>query len=388
MNPIERRALAGLASLYIFRMLGLFMVLPVLSVYGSEYHGSTPALLGLALGAYGLSQALLQIPLGALSDRLGRKPIIYFGLGVFALGSLLAATTDSVYGLIAGRILQGAGAIAAATMALVADLTQDHNRGKAMAVIGASIGLAFVLAVILGPLLAGLGGLPAIFWLTVVLALLGMLLVWKLVPDQAPLQRRVIQRGDIRKLLRSGEIWRLLGGVFFLHLLLTALFVVLPLVLIERLQLPAPQHWKFYAPVMLGAFVIMLPLMRMAERGGWVSGAMRVALLGLTAGAVALLIQLSGLSLVLLLGLFFIAFNLLETLLPAQLTRMVPAHSRGTASGLYASLQFLGAFVGGSLGGLLFAAGGSAAVACMALVVLLLWSLIWWQLRTQSVSPL
>lgn len=381
MNSTERRALAGLASLYVFRMLGLFMVLPVLSLYGSDYSGSTPALLGLALGAYGLSQAILQIPLGVLSDRWGRKPVIYIGLAVFALGSVVAAITDSVYGLIAGRILQGAGAIAAATMALAADLTRDENRGKAMAAIGASIGVAFVLAVVLGPLVAGLGGLSAIFWLTALLALVGMLLVWRLVPNPAVSTRRGPRAGDFSKLLAGGMVWRLVSGVFFLHLLLTALFVPLPLVLLEQLQLPSTGHWKLYAPLMLGAFVVMLPLMRVAEKRQQVPAAMRLALLGLIFGALALMPSITGGWIIVCLGLFFLAFNLLEALLPAQLTRVAPAECRGAATGLYATAQFLGAFAGGSVSGLLFGQGGAGAVATFLLGVLLVWSVSWWQLR-------
>ena len=382
MNPTERRALAGLASLYVFRMLGLFMVLPVLSLYGADYKGSTPALLGLALGAYGLSQAILQIPLGSLSDRWGRKPVIYMGLAVFACGSLVAALTDSVYGLIAGRVLQGAGAIAAATMALVADLTRDENRGKAMAVIGASIGVAFVLAVVLGPLVAAAGGLSAIFWLTALLALVGILLVWRLVPTPEAAKRRAPQPGDFRKLLGQGPVWRLVGGVFFLHLLLTMLFVPLPLLLVDELHLASEQHWKLYAPLMLGAFIIMLPLMRLAEKRGQVPAAMRLALLGLVFGAVALMPQVHGVWMVVCLGVFFLAFNLLEALLPAQLTRVAPAECRGAATGLYATLQFLGAFAGGSLGGLVFGIGGAGSVATLGLFVLLLWSLAWWRMRS------
>ncbi|MBN8430528.1 MFS transporter [Microbulbifer salipaludis] len=386
MNPTERRALAGLASLYVFRMLGLFMVLPVLSLYGTEYSGSTPALLGLALGAYGLSQAILQIPLGVLSDRWGRKPVIFLGLGIFALGSVVAALTDSVWGLIAGRILQGAGAIAAATMALAADLTRDENRGKAMAVIGASIGVAFVLAVVLGPLLAGFGGLSAIFWLTALLALCGILLVWRLVPNPQASARRAPQKGDFARLLAQGDVWRLVCGVFFLHLLLTMLFVPLPLQLVDKLHLASEQHWKLYGPLMLGAFVIMLPLMRLAEKRHKVPAAMRLALLGLVFGGVALMPQVEGRWTVLCLGMFFVAFNLLEALLPAQLTRIAPAECRGAATGLYATLQFLGAFVGGSLGGLVFGLGGAGAVATLALGVLVLWALAWWQMRAQQVS--
>ena len=382
MNSTERRALTGLASLYVFRMLGLFMVLPVLSVYGADYRGSTPMLLGVALGAYGLSQALLQIPLGMLSDRWGRKPVIYTGLAVFALGSLLAAQTDSVYGLIAGRVLQGCGAIAAATMALMADLTRNENRGKAMAAIGAAIGLAFMLAVILGPLLAGFGGLAAIFWLTAALASLGMLLVWRLVPTPPQQPARKIYRGDFRRLLRSGDTWQLVSGVFFSHLLLTALFVPLPLVLVEQLGLPSAEHWKLYAPLMLGSFLVMLPLMRLAERSGRVPLAMGLALLGLAAGSLALVAG-GGWLLVCLLVLFFVAFNLLEALLPAQLTRTAPEQARGAATGLYATLQFFGAFMGGSLGGYLFGAGGAGAVALLGLGVVLVWGLLWWGLRGQ-----
>lgn len=375
MNSTERRALAGLASLYVFRMLGLFMVLPVLSLYGADYRGSTPALLGLALGAYGLSQALLQIPLGMLSDRWGRKPVIFLGLAVFAMGSVVAALTDSVYGLIAGRILQGAGAIAAATMALAADLTRDENRGKAMAVIGASIGVAFVLAVVLGPLVAGLGGLSAIFWLTALLALVGMLLVWRLVPNPQQLAPRGPRQGDFSRLLRQGDVWRLVSGVFFLHLLLTMMFVPLPHLLVDQLHLASDQHWKLYGPLMLGAFVLMLPLMRAAEKRQQVPGAMRLALLGLVFGGVALMPEVRGNWIVLCLGVFFLAFNLLEALLPAQLTRVAPAECRGAATGLYATLQFLGAFAGGSLGGVVYGQGGAGAVATLALGVLLLWSI-------------
>lgn len=381
MNSTERRALAGLASLYVFRMLGLFMVLPVLSLYGADYSGSTPALLGLALGAYGLSQALLQIPLGMLSDRWGRKPVIFLGLSVFAIGSVVAALTDSVWGLIAGRILQGAGAIAAATMALAADLTRDENRGKAMAVIGASIGVAFVLAVVLGPLVAGLGGLSAIFWLTALLALVGMLLVWRLVPNPQHSARRAPGQGDFSRLLRQGDVWRLVSGVFFLHLLLTMMFVPLPHLLVDQLHIASEQHWKLYGPLMLGAFVLMLPLMRAAEKRRQVPAAMRLALLGLVCGGVALMPAVQGRWIVVCLGVFFLAFNLLEALLPAQLTRVAPAECRGAATGLYATLQFLGAFVGGSLGGVVYGQGGAGAVATLALGVLLLWSIVWWQMR-------
>ncbi|WP_444936712.1 MFS transporter [Microbulbifer sp. JMSA004] len=383
MNSIERRALGGLASLYVFRMLGLFMVLPVLTVYGEGYRDSTPMLLGLAMGAYGLSQAILQIPLGLLSDRWGRKPVIYTGLALFALGSVIAALTDSVYGLIVGRVLQGCGAIAAAVMALVADLTRDEKRGIAMAIIGASIGVAFMLAVILGPALAGVGGLPAIFSVTAGLALLGGLLVWRLVPTPEAARRPAVYGSGFRTVVKSGLVWRLVSGAFFSHLLLTALFVALPLVLVDRLDWPASEHWKLYGPLMLGTFLVMLPMMRAAEKSDRVPFALNFACLALIGGSAALL-SASTWVLVVLLAVFFTGFNLLEALLPAQLTRKAPAEARGAATGLYATLQFFGTFVGGSLGGLLFGLGGASAVAALGLAVLLLWMLLWWGLRERA----
>ncbi|WP_020411419.1 MFS transporter [Microbulbifer variabilis] len=384
MNSIERRALGGLASLYVFRMLGLFMVLPVLTIYGEGYRDSTPMLLGLAMGAYGLSQALLQIPLGLLSDRWGRKPVIYTGLAVFALGSVIAAQTDSVYGLIVGRILQGCGAIAAAVMALVADLTRDEKRGIAMAIIGASIGVAFMLAVILGPALAGAGGLPVIFWVTAGLAILGMLLVWRVVPTPQVARRPAVFSGGFRKVLVSGLTWRLVSGAFFSHLLLTAMFVALPLVLVDRLGWPAGEHWKLYGPLMLGTFILMLPLMRAAERSDRVGLALNFACVALVGGSAALLPINGPVAVVLLLGIFFTGFNLLEALLPAQLTRKAPENARGAASGLYATLQFFGTFVGGSLGGYLFGLGGASAVAWLGFSVLSVWILLWWLLRERE----
>ncbi|MFA0810521.1 MFS transporter [Microbulbifer epialgicus] len=384
MNSTERRALSGLASLYIFRMLGLFMVLPVLTVYGEGYRDSTPMLLGLAMGAYGLSQAILQIPLGILSDRWGRKPVIYTGLVLFALGSVIAALTDSVYGLILGRVLQGCGAIAAAVMALVADLTRDEKRGIAMAVIGASIGVAFMLAVVLGPALAGAGGLPAIFWVTAGLALLGILLVWLVVPTPQMAKRPAVLARGFHRVLGSGLTWRLVSGAFFSHLLLTAMFIALPLVLVDRLGWPAEEHWKLYGPLMLGTFILMLPLMRAAERTGKAGLALNVASIALAGGSAALLPMNGPVAVVLLLGIFFTGFNLLEALLPAQLTRKAPGDARGAASGLYATLQFFGTFVGGSLGGYLFGLGGASAVAWLGFTVVSVWMLLWWLLRERT----
>ncbi|WP_232305629.1 MFS transporter, partial [Gilvimarinus polysaccharolyticus] len=237
----ERRVVMALSSLYAFRMLGLFMVLPVLTLYGDAYSGATPALLGLALGAYGFSQALLQIPFGMLSDRIGRKPVIVAGLLIFVAGSIVAAQADTVYELVLGRVLQGGGAIASAVMAMVTDLTADENRTKAMASIGASIGVSFALALVVGPALAGIGGLSLIFWVTAALGLIGVYIIIYQVPavSHGGAQARRRETGAVpallSKTLRNGELLRLDVGIFALHCVLTASFVVLPSVLVGSL---------------------------------------------------------------------------------------------------------------------------------------------------------
>ncbi|MYM64617.1 MFS transporter [Pseudomaricurvus sp. HS19] len=351
----ERRAVVSLASLYAFRMLGLFMVLPVLVLYGGDYEGATPALLGLALGAYGFSQALLQIPFGMLSDRLGRKPIIALGLLIFAAGSVVAATADSVYGLILGRCLQGGGAIASAIMALVADLTNDASRTKAMASIGASIGISFSVALVLGPLLAGFGGLPLLFWATAGLALAGLWILLRLVPSPVGAAGGHREAGAVPQLfvstLLNRELLRLNVGIFTLHFVLMACFLVLPGILESSIGIARTDHWMVYLPLLLLAFIAMVPFIIIAEK--------RQKMKPVFLGAIALLgLSLAGMShwqqpvlFLLLLFTFFIGFNLLEATLPSLMSKMAPAGGKGTASGIYATWQFLGAFAGGACGG-------------------------------------
>ena len=396
MNNTERRATAGLAVIFGLRMLGLFLILPVFALYGDELTGATPALIGLAIGAYGLTQALLQIPFGMLSDRLGRRPVIVAGLLIFALGSVVAAQADTIYGVILGRILQGGGAIAAAVMALAADLTRDTQRTKAMALIGISVGAAFMVALVLGPAIAAGTGLAGVFWATAVFALVAMALLFLLVPagGEATFRPEVNARaGGLPVVLRHPDLLRLDLGVLLLHLVLTASFVVLPVVLESRLGVLRTDHWMVYVPVLLLSVGGMAVILAVGER--------RRILHRLLAGVAALLIGAQLLmagftdSLIVVLGalwLFFVGFNTLEASLPSLLTRFSPEGFRGTALGVYSTAQFLGAFLGGTLGGLVYGGFGIQGVFLFCAAAAALWLLVALGLRApvstddQSVS--
>lgn len=370
----ERRAVASLSLLYAFRMLGLFMVLPVLSLYGQDYQNASPQLLGLALGIYGLSQACLQVPFGMLSDRYGRKPLIVIGLLIFALGSVVAALSETIWGLIIGRALQGGGAIASVIMALVADLTSEENRTKAMASIGASIGLSFSVALILGPAVAAAGGLEGIFWLTALLAILGLLVLMR-VPTPQLSGARHRDAGAIPALLwstfRQPELMRLNLGIFVLHAVLMASFLTLPVMLESQLNLHRSDHWQVYLPLLSLAFVVMVPFMIIAEKQRKIKPVF-VAAVGLL--ALALVGQWLNLEAgwwyLLAVFVFFVAFNLLEATLPSLVSKIAPAGRKGTATGIYSTWQFSGAFVGGAGGGWLMAVYGVSALywACVLLV--------------------
>ncbi len=384
MTSAERRSVASLALLYAFRMLGLFMVLPVLALYAEDYSGSTPLLIGLALGIYGLSQAGLQIPLGMLSDRIGRKPVIVGGLLLFGAGSLLAASADSIGGLIAGRFLQGAGAIASTLTALLADLTRDQHRSKAMAALGASIGLSFTVALILSPLLSAWLGLSGLFGLTAALAAAGIVIVLFVVPTPQHISRDPELRSVpalLRRCLGDRDLLRLDIGIFALHFSLTAIFVVVP-GLLEDAGLLRASHWQVYLPIMLLSFVAMVPLMIVAERRGRAKelflGAVTLLAVALLGGGVG-----GGQSWGLLAALFgyFLAFNLLEANLPSLVSKTVYPGGKGTAMGVYSTFQFAGAFCGGASAGAVAQHWGAGAVFALCALVAALWLVLAWGMR-------
>ena len=371
------RATVSLALIFASRMLGLFMIYPVFAVYARDLPGSTPTLIGLALGIYGLAQAVLQIPLGWLSDRVGRRPVIAGGLVVFALGSVVAALSGSIYGIIAGRLLQGTGAIGSVILALTADLTRDQHRTRAMAVIGMSIGLSFAVAVVVGPMLEARVGVPGIFWLTALLGLAGIAVLYLSVPR--PSEQRLHRDTEavpalIWRVLSDGQLVRLDLGILIQHAILTATFLGLPVMLRDAVQLDSGDQWLLYLPALVVSLALMVPLMFYSERHGHLKGVFLGAVAAIAVSQALLVPEHSGLmTLVPVMILFFAAFNLLEAMLPSLVSRVAPAGMKGTALGVYSSSQFLGIFLGGVLGGWLQQAFGLPGLHAFAAGLAVLW---------------
>lgn len=368
MTPLEIRASVSLAAIYGLRLFGMFIILPVFALWAAGLPGWDKAWVGLAMGIYGFTQALLQIPFGWLSDRIGRKPVLYVGLAVMAAGSFMCAFSTSVAGIVAGRMLQGAGAISSVTIAMTADLTRETQRTKAMALIGITIGIAFALSFVVAPFLAGTIGVPGIFVLTGVLALAAVFVVRFLVPDASESGPREPVRWGL--ILKNPQLMRINFGMFALHAILMALFLVVPFNLTAA-GLQGGDHWIFYLGVILLSLVLVVPIIR----SGWGETRMVGAAAGLMTACLVVLavIPLSVWGMAAGLTLFFTAFNLLEAKLPALVSVRAPKGAKGSASGVFASLQFLGIFVGATSGGLIAQNAGSVAVLWFCVVLSILW---------------
>ncbi len=380
MTPLELRSSVSLASIFALRMLGLFLILPVFAVHARGMPGGDDAvLIGLALGIYGLTQGLLQIPFGMASDRFGRKPVIVAGLLLFAAGSFVAAGAGDLVTTVIGRAIQGAGAVSAAVTALIADSTRETQRTKAMAMVGASIGLTFSLSLVAAPLLYAALGMGGIFALTGLLAFAAIAVV-TLVTPAAPPEAAAAPGGartPFARILLDPDLSRLNFGIFALHAVQMAMFVVLPAWLIDRGGLALPEHWKLYLPVVLLSFALMMPPLLWSERAGRLRGLFLAAVALLLAVLVLFATQPAGLvQLALLLLAFFVGFNVLEASLPSLVSRLAPADAKGTALGIYNTTQSLGLFFGGMLGGWVQRGWGQSAVFDACAVLLALWLLV------------
>lgn len=389
MTPTERRASASLASIFALRMLGLFLVLPVFALEARQYPGGDdPVLLGLAMGIYGLTQGLLQLPFGMASDRFGRKRVIVIGLLIFSAGSFWAAAATDLHDLLIGRSLQGAGAVSAAVTALLADLTRDEVRTKAMALVGASIGLMFSLSLVLAPLLAAAVGLAGLFVITGCLALLGVaVVVWGAPP--APALPSEAARGRLAEVLRHAGLMRLNFGVFVLHAVQLSMWVAVPALLVQA-GLGNERHWQVYLPAVLGSFVLMGGMFAL-ERRGHLRKVFLAAIALIALVEAGLLLVSSGApglpALAGLLFVFFVGFNILEATQPSLVSRLAPMPMRGTAMGVYNTLQSLGFFAGGWVGGRLVKLGGGQALFLCCALAMLLWWVVAWPMRLPARTP-
>ena len=380
MNKIETRAAFSLAGIFSLRMLGLFMIYPVFTFYANGLTGSTPTTVGLALGAYGLTQAMLQIPFGFLSDRVGRKRMIAFGMLLFALGSVVAAMSHSIYGVIFGRILQGSGAVGSTILALNADLTREESRTKAMATIGLTIGLSFAVALVAGPVLNAWIGVSGIFWFTACLALLGIGVLYSVVPNP-PLARSHRDTQAVpalfKRVLTNSELLRLDFAIFALHGILTASFIALPNLLVNVVGIHQNDQWMIYLPVLLLGVALMIPTIIVAEAKRKMKPVFvtAVAILFITQAVLAVYHSNVVLIVVLMVA-FFAAFNTMEASLPSLISKVAPADAKGTAMGVYSSSQFFGIFIGGTIGGWAYGVDGTSGVFTFCAILSAVWLVV------------
>lgn len=381
MNASWSNSVFPIAAIFSFRMLGLFMLIPVFTVFAPDLTGATPTLTGIALGSYGLSQGLLQMPFGILSDYYGRKKMISIGLILFAIGSFAGALTDSIYGMIFARTLQGTGAIGSVLIALLADLTTESQRTKAMAIIGMTIGISFSLAMVLSPALAHHFGLSGIFYFTALLSLAGLLLLHTVIPSPSPLAYTSKHTGRLslfKQAFFNRNLQRLNAGIFLQHAILTATFFAIPLLLQQQIQQGhLNTQWHFYLPLMLISFILMVPFIFLAERKGKMKTVFlwSVALSGIAQGFLGFYAS-HWLSLCGFMLLYFMAFNILEASLPSLISKNADPVGKGTAMGIYSSSQFMGIFIGGLMAGILYQYGGLKPIFMINALLCLLWVII------------
>jgi MFS family permease len=377
MDKYEVRAVSSLAAVFSVRLLGLFMIYPVFAAYANELSGATPYKIGLALGIYGLSQAILQIPFGVLSDRIGRKVLIFAGLVLFGIGSVVAAVSTSIDGVIFGRLLQGSGAAGSVILALVADLTSEENRTKAMGIVGVTIGLSFMVALVAGPIIASLAGVRGIFWLMVLLALLGIAITQFVVPE--PRSLHVHRDAEavpamLASVLKDKELLRLDFGTLVQNAMLTASFLVVPGLLHQALGVTSHDQWLVYLPVLIVSLLVAVPAIIAAEKYRLMKTVFVGAVAALAVSQFVLIFGGHNLSALLLAQtVFFAGFNIMSATLPSLIVKTAPLDARGTASGIYSSAQFLGIFLGGVIGGWAHQRTGDTGVFVLTTVLALLW---------------
>ncbi len=387
MSPQERKASMSLASIYGLRMLGMFLILPIFSIYAAHYEGGgNSVLVGAALGAYGLTQALFQLPFGMASDKFGRKKMIYIGLAMLVVGSVIAALATDIYMVIIGRAVQGAGAVSAVVTALLADLTREEHRTKAMATIGATIGVTFAISLVLGPTIAHGLGIAGIFWLTAILAALAILVIKFAVPDPQVSHFHSdasAAPAKLKDVLKNGQLLRLNYGIFALHAAQMAMFIVVPLAIQNASSLDVNHHWQVYLPILLGSFLLMIPAIIVGEKLGLLKPVF------ISAVALMLVAQLSFAGFITnfwgivgSLFAYFVAFNILEASLPSLISKLAPAAAKGTAMGVYNTAQSLGVAVGGLMGGFLAHHYGQSAVFVFCAVLVGVWLLLTLGMKT------